>query len=162
EARSALAGHSPRAESDLLDWCMSQSSIDLQTTLALLVAETIDLRHEGIGVADRRLQAIGDKIATALDLDMTRFWRADLAFWSCLPKATLLDTLANSPALVALDDRERTTLLKAHAKLKKDALAIAVDQTLEGTAWLPEPLITPVETPLYEVTDAGVEALEAA
>jgi hypothetical protein len=39
---------------------------------------------------------------------------------------------------------------------------MAVDQTLESTAWLPEPLITPVEAPLFEVTDAGLEALEAA
>jgi hypothetical protein len=64
----------------------------------MLVAETIDLRHEGVSSADRRLQGIGDKIATALDLDMTQFWKADLAFWSCLPKAMLLDTLTCSPS----------------------------------------------------------------
>jgi ParB family chromosome partitioning protein len=162
ETRSALADRAPGGESDLLAWCMNQTADDLQSCLAMLVAETIDLRHEGVSNADRRLQGIGDHIATALDLDMTQFWKPDLEFWSRLPKAMLLDTLTTSPALVALDDRERTALIKAHAKLKKDALAVVVDQTLEGTAWLPEPLITPAETPLYEVTDAGVEALEAA
>lgn len=162
EARSALAGHVPSAESDLLDWCISQSTNELQTMLALLVAETIDLRHEGVGSADRRLQGIGDQIAGAVELDMTQFWKPDLAFWSRLPKAMLLDTLSSAPPLAALDDRERTALLKAHAKLKRDALALAVEQALEGAGWLPEVLAFQTGTAAFEVTQAGLAALSSA
>ena len=111
ETRSALADRAPGGESDLLAWCMNQTADDLHTSLAMLIAETIDLRHEGAGSADHRLQGIGDQIAYALGLDMTQFWKPDLEFWSRLPKAMLLDALATSPALVALDEGERTALL---------------------------------------------------
>jgi ParB family chromosome partitioning protein len=162
EARSALADRAPGGESDLLAWCMDQTSDDLQTSLAMLVAETIDLRHEGVGSADRRLQVIGDQIATALDLNMTQFWKPDLEFWSRLPKAMLLDALAASPALSVLDEGERAALLKAHAKLKKDALALAVEHAFDGAGWLPEVLKPAPEVVSFEVTDAGLAALEAA
>jgi len=162
ETRSALADRAPSAEPDLLSWCMSQSVDDLQTALAVLISETIDLRHEGSGGADRRLQGVADQIADAIDLDMAQFWKPDLAFWCRLPKAMLLDALAASPAVSALDERERTAHLKAHAKLKKGELAVAVDQALEETSWLPLPLITPADTLRYEVTEAGLEALETA
>ena len=161
QTRSALADRAPGGESNLLAWCMDQTADDLQTSLAMLVAEAIDLRHEGVGSADRRLQGIGDQIATALDLDMTQFWKPDLDFWSRLPKATLLDTLAASPALSVLGEGERTALLKAHAKLKKDALALAVEQALDGAGWLPEVLKLP-EGAHFEITNAGLAALETA
>lgn len=67
----------------------------------------------------------------------------------------MLDTLAASPALSVLGEGERTALLKAHAKLKKDALALAVEQALDYAGWLPEVLKLP-EGAHFEITNAGL------
>jgi len=93
---------------------------------------------------------------------MTDFWKPDLAFWSQLPKAMLLDALTGAPALTALAGRERDALLKAHAKLKKNKLAHAVEQAFDGTGCLPARLISAPQETRYELTEAGLAALEAA
>ncbi len=162
DARTSLAGSVPTNETDLLTWCMGQSTEDLQMALALLISDCIDLTHAGVTGEERHLQAVSDAIATEIGLDMTQFWSPDLTFWSQLPKAMLLDVLAKSPHVMGMRPREHAAFLKAHAKLKKDDLARATEKALGGAGWLPAPLATPDRDERYELTDAGVAALETA
>jgi|CXWL01.1.fsa_nt_gi ParB family chromosome partitioning protein len=162
DARESLAARVPTTEADMLTWCMSQSSEDLLSALALLISDCIDLTHAGVTAEERNLQAIGDAIATEIGLDMTQFWSPDLTFWSQLPKAMLLDVLAKSPRVTSMRPRENAAFLKAHAKLKKDDLARATEKALDGAGWLPAPLVTPDRDGRYELTDAGLAAVEAA
>jgi hypothetical protein len=141
---------------------MNQSSEDLLSALALLISDCIELTHAGVTAEERRLQAIGDAIATEIGLDMTQCWSPDLTFWSQLPKAMLLDVLAKSPRVTSMRPRENATFLKAHAKLKKDDLARATEKALDGAGWLPAPLVTPDRDGRYELTGTGLAALEAA
>ena len=74
----------------------------------------------------------------------------------------LLDVLTKSPRVTNMRPRESAAFLKAHAKLKKDDLARATEKALDGAGWLPAPLVTPDRDGRYELTDAGVAALESA
>jgi hypothetical protein len=63
----------------------------------MIVASNIDLAHEDAAIDDRRKQALADRIAATLDLDMTRHWAPGLAFWTRLPKAALVAAIEAAP-----------------------------------------------------------------
>jgi hypothetical protein len=63
-----------------VDWRLAQDAATLLDGFALIVASNIDLAHEDAGIVDRCKQALADRIAATLDLDMTRHWAPDLAF----------------------------------------------------------------------------------
>lgn len=141
EALQALSV--PEDESGLVAWALDLARERLLKVLAVLVASTLDLTHEGASPADLRRQALADCLAQQLDLDMKEVWRPDLDFWVRLPKAALLAALAESPGMEDRSQRTRDDLLKSYAKLCKDDLAAKAAAIFEGAGYLPEILVTP-------------------
>ncbi len=125
-------------------------------------AAKLDLVHAGAEYRDRQKQAFADPLASQVNLDMTKHWKTGLDFWSGLSKGQLLQALEATPALAAMPDEDRIKFLKAHAKMKRDELAQAVAQSLDGTRWLPDLLVTPVRENALELTDSGYAAIAAA
>lgn len=154
--RAALFASMPEAESDLLDWCLAQNAETLLEAFAVIVASNIDLAHEDANIDDRRKQALADRIAQALDLDMTRHWTPDLAFWTRLPKAALIGALESAPCMHQLSDADRALFAKNVSKLRKEELVTRVEQAIYGCGWLPALLVTPEREPSYELTEASV------
>lgn len=159
DERAALFAAMPEAESNLLEWCLAQSTETLMEAFAVIVASNIDLAHEDANIDDRRKQALADRIAEALDLDMTSHWAPDLAFWTRLPKAALITALEAAPCMQQLSDADRVQFAKNVGKLRKEELVTRVEQALDGCGWLPALLVTPVREPHFELTDSGVAAL---
>lgn len=160
--RAAPFASMPEAESDLLDWCLAQSAETLMEAFAVIVASNIDLAHEDANIDDRRKQALADRIAEALDLDMTRHWAPDFAFWTRLPKAALIGALEAASCMQQLSENDRALFSKNVSKLRKEELVSRVEQALHGRGCLPALLVTPEREPRYELTAAGVAALHAA
>lgn len=161
EARIALGEIVPRDSETALDWLLAQPRQTLLEILAVFVAGAIDLSHEGVSRDDGRKHCMADRLAIALDLDMTRHWKPDMAFWSRLPKAALIDALAGAPSLAQLTEVERTAFQKAQAKRTKDEIAKSVEQALDDAGWLPDMLITPIPAGALSVTNQGAEAAAA-
>ena len=155
ETRSAILAHAPESDSDLLGWCLAQPSGTLLALLAVLVADSVDLVHEKGAPADLLRHTLADILADALDLDMREFWQADASYWARLPKAQLLATLCDAPALIDLSPAARQARLAGYAKLKKDELAFKVGEAFEGSGYLPDLLVTPVPAGAFELTSAG-------
>ena len=162
ETRAALFASMPETEAGLLEWCLAQSAETLMEAFAVVVASNIDLAHEDATIDDRRKQALADRIAQALDLDMRRHWTPDLAFWTRLPKAALINALETAPCTQHLSEADRAAFSKTTAKLRKEELATRVEQALDGCGWLPSLLVTPEREPHFELTEAGVAVLHAA
>jgi ParB family chromosome partitioning protein len=160
DERASLFAGIPSTEAALLDWCLAQSTHTLMEAFAVIVASNVDLAHEDANIDDRRKQDFANRIAQALDLDMRRHWKPDLAFWTRLPKAALIAALETAPCVQHLSESDRTLLAKNVGKLRKEELATRVEQALDGCGWLPALLITPEFEPRYEVTEAGVAELE--
>lgn len=161
EARAALCAALPEGEDQLLAWAFDMSRERLLGVLAVLVAGSIDLAHEDASPADRLKQAVADRLAQQLEIDMNAFWQADLAFWVRLPKAALMSALAEAPGIAGKGERAREDILKAHAKLRKDDLAAKVAAAYEGVAYLPDSLVTPLASGCLTVTREGAAAAAA-
>lgn len=131
----------------------------LGNMLAAFVAETLQFSHQAASPQDGKLQRVGDTLASALDLDMKRYWEASVDFWERAPKAFILDALADAPAVAALPDAARKARLTSLAKLKKAELARVAAKTLQATGWLPDELITPPRRGALAVTPQGEAAL---
>jgi ParB family chromosome partitioning protein len=162
DAREAWIAGILETEAGLLDWCLAQDTATLLDAFALIVVSNIDLAHEDAAIDDRRKQALADRIAATLDLDMTRHWAPDLAFWTRLPKAALIGALQTAPCMQQLSDADRALFAKNVGKLRKEELVTRVEQALDRCGWLPALLVTPESEPRYELTEAGVAALHAA
>jgi ParB family transcriptional regulator, chromosome partitioning protein len=160
-ARGALAASVPADEAALLGWSLLQPRERLLSILAILVAGAVDLTHETGGPSDSRRQDLADQLSARLRLDMRAYWAADADYWSRLPKATLLQTLADAPAVAELSSDARQAMLRAHAKLKKEELATKVGAALEGTGYLPDLLLTSFQAGEVELTPAGPEIIAA-
>lgn len=142
--------------------CIEQPADKLLGMLAVFVAETIDLTHGGVTTEDKRRQLMGDALAAALDLDMTRHWEADEDFWSAAPKALAITALESAPAIATLGEKERGGMVAAFQKMKKAELARTAAQTLKGVGWLPDLLITPPREGAFTITAEGKRALAKA
>lgn len=149
----------PDDEADLLDWALDQSRDRLLAALGILISGAIDLAHEDTTPADLRMQDVGDRLAQTLDIDMTRYWQADLGFWTWLSKRWLVAALEQTPGLAAKSAASRGAIVKAHTKLRREELAAKVAGFYEGTGYLPAMLVTPVAAGALAVTVEGVEAL---
>lgn len=158
DAWAEMEGRLPDDEVELLDWALGLSRDRLLAVLACVAATSVDLAHEDTSPADLRKQAIADRLAQHLDIDMRQYWKADLGFWVRLPKSTLLSELSEAPGVSARSERSRQNLLKAHAKLRKDELAAKVAIAFDGAGYLPDILLTPVAAGSLELTPEGVDA----
>lgn len=156
ETRSAVLAHVPDEEDELLDWCLIQPPETLLSLLAVVVADSVDLVHERVSLADHRRHALADRLASILDLDMRQFWEADTSYWTRLPKADLLAAFAEAPVPANRSERSREAVIKAHAKLKKDELAAKVGEAFAGVGYLPDLLVTSVPAGVFELTSEGV------
>jgi ParB family transcriptional regulator, chromosome partitioning protein len=161
ETRGMLEAVLPAEESDVLGWCLGQSREALLFALGVLVAGSVDLTHEKGSPADRRRQALADELARALRVDMREHWTANAEYWTRLPKAVLLEALAEAPTLGDASETQRAALLKAHAKLKRDDLAAKVGAAFEGSGYLPDLLTTDLPRGALAVTEAGTQAAAA-
>ncbi|GAM97036.1 putative plasmid stabilization protein [alpha proteobacterium U9-1i] len=149
---------SARAMPESFAECLALDCDALIACLAILVAETVDLTHDGASARDDGRQRAGDLIAAAIDLDMATHWSAGSDFWMRTPKQYALDALPEAPGLAELGEKERTAKLKALAKLKKSAFADAVAKAFAESRWLPECLITPMREGAFAVTGQAAEA----
>lgn len=136
-----LQGLKPRkpAPQTLKD-CLALDAAELSRCLAMRVAQTIDLTHEGVSARDQARQRSSDTIASALALDMGAHWCADAAFWARAPRALALQILRGAKAFREEDAESK---LKALAKLKKAAFAEAAAKAMSASRWLPDCLVTP-------------------
>jgi ParB family chromosome partitioning protein len=159
EARAEVEGRLPEGDIALLDWALDLSRENLLIVLAVLVAGAVDLAHDDTSPHDAAKQALADRLAHHLDLDMRQFWTADLSFWARLPKSALMAAYAESPGTADRAARTREDLLKAHAKLKKDDLAARVARAFEGAGYLPDILVTPAVAGTLSITPEGVAAI---
>ncbi|MBP6688374.1 MAG: hypothetical protein KA153_00155, partial [Hyphomonadaceae bacterium] len=131
----------------------------LLKVLALFIAETVDVTHDGASPSADRTQATSDELAAVLDLDMSRYWEASSEFWEKAPKAFTLEALSTAPAMAKLSERARKPKIAAFAKMKRADLArVAVRQLKD---WLPDVLITPPRPGALVVTSAGHKVLAA-
>ncbi|MDX2277864.1 MAG: ParB/RepB/Spo0J family partition protein [Hyphomonadaceae bacterium] len=142
--------------------CLAQPTDVLVSALAAFAAETIDLVHPGVSPADRALQRFADQLASIVDLDMTRVWQPDVAFWTQVPKAVTLAAVATAPKLTAMSAKDREAMLAAFAKMKKAELASAAAEALKDADWLPDLLITPSRAGSFAITVEGEAALNGA
>ncbi len=159
QARAELEGRPPEDDTGLLDWALDLSRDKLLAVLAVLVAGAVDLAHDDANPHDRCKQALADQLAQHLDLDMRQFWKADLAFWTRLPKSALMAAYAEAPGMADRGARTREDLLKAHARLKKDDLAARLADVFEGAGYLPDILVTPTGAGDLLITPEGMAAL---
>jgi ParB family transcriptional regulator, chromosome partitioning protein len=159
QARSAFAAQMPEDDLTLLAVCIDQPAEKLIETLAVFMAETIDLTHGGVLYEHKRLQRMSDALAAALDLDMTRHWEPTQDFWEAAPKALAIAALEAAPPIASLGEDERKGMIAAFAKMKKAELARTAAHTLKDTGWLPELLITPTREGAFAVTAQGERAL---
>lgn len=162
QARERLNNTLPADADSLLDWLLAQDRNSLLQFLAVVAAGSLDLVHAGDDYQARQKQGFADRLASYLDLDMTKHWRTDLDFWTCLSKAQLLQALEEAPAVTNMPDEERAKFIKAHAKLKRDDLAQAAVKMLDGTNWLPDLLVTPLREASLELTDIAHAEVAAA
>lgn len=145
-----------------LDRCLAQSTDVLTSAIAAFVAQSIDLVHPGVSPSDRALQRLADQLASVIDLDMSRYWQPDVAFWTQVPKAVTLTALAAAPKLAAMSNKDREAMLSAFGKMKKAELAAAAAEALKDADWLPDVLITPSRAGAFAVTPEGEAALNGA
>ncbi len=126
--------------------------------LAVFAAETLDFAHQGASIQDSKLQAMSDALASALDLDMRRYWDADSDFWERAPKAFIIEALAGAAPIAEMSEAARKVRLAALAKLKKAELARMAAKTLQSSGWLPDELITPPRAGALALTPRGEAA----
>jgi ParB family transcriptional regulator, chromosome partitioning protein len=137
----------PTSPEALWDWLAGQDTatrLDLLAYCAGCSVNAVRKRHERDGT-DRLTHA--DRLASALDLDMTHWWRPTAqSYFRHVPKLRILEAVKDGVTPEAADNL---------AKLKKDALAAEAEQRLAGTGWLPALLRAPV------LPDVELEALAA-
>lgn len=161
QRRSDLLAELPEERMQLLEWSLTLSADRKIEILALLAANAFDTVHEARTSQDRALQTCADRVASALDLDMRKYWTADAGFLAQLSKRTLMEIYEAAPALAAKKPKQREKALQAQAKLKRDDLAKSVAHIIEGDGWLPDLLITPLEAGAFSVTPEGEAAIAA-
>jgi ParB family chromosome partitioning protein len=94
-----------------------------------------------------RAMATGDKLAEAVSLDMTGYWRPTVrTYLGRITKARILEAVREG---VSIDAADRM------AQMKKQDMAEAAEQQLAGTGWLPLLMRTPPTAREPAETPAG-------
>lgn len=150
-----------RAFPESLAEALALDDVCLLSCLAILVAETIDLTHEGASAQDQARQRSGDAIAAAIRLDMSAHWTPDSNFWQRTSKTFALNALAEGSELADLSGSDRNAKLKALTKLKKSAFAEATAKAFAQSRWLPDCLVTPLDEGARALTNAAKASLAA-
>jgi ParB family transcriptional regulator, chromosome partitioning protein len=121
----------PKKPTDFWSWCCEQEDSRLLQLLAFCVANTVNAIQSKNDPAGQSRAPYADALATALTLDMTRWFQPQADnFFQRISKTQILDALKRAGKSA---DHTRETMKKAQ-------LAKAAEQELAGTGWLPEPL----------------------
>ena len=113
----------------MLPWLLRQEQATVVQLLTLLVASSVT----GVSGVERERQST-DALATALNLDMTKWWTATGAsYLSHVSKSRILDVVTEAAGANAASPL---------AALKKDDAVKGAEQTIAGTGWLPTCLRT--------------------
>jgi ParB family chromosome partitioning protein len=142
----------PKRAFDLWTWLMTQQQGVLLELLGILASQNVNaIRYRHEKAIPARLVS-GNRLAHTLDLDMTKWWRADARFFARISKAAILTAIAEgvSPEVARGLDQGS----------KADLVAVA-ERKLDGTTWLPDVLrtIEPVED-VATVADGGDDLAE--
>ena len=140
--RSAL----PKEPSDLWGVLETFDADSRDALFAHCVSLSVNAVHEAWNRRPRAF-AHADRLAQAVDLDMTVSWTPTAAnFLGRVTKARILQAVAEGKGQRAADRIEH---------LKKGEMATQAETLLAGSGWLPEPLRTPgrVNAPMAEVVE---------
>ena len=119
----------PRTAEAVLPWLLQQEQATVMQLLTLLVASSVT----GVSGVERDRQST-DALATALNLDMTRWWTATgTSYLSHVSKSRILDVVTEAAGANAASPL---------AALKKDDAVKGAEQTITATGWLPHCLRT--------------------
>ncbi len=124
----------PKRAEDLWEWLAAKRTATLEDLLACCAAVCLDATHDGKSAApcDRLSE---DQLATALGLDMSKWWEATPeSYLARVPKAL---------ALAAVREAVSPAAAQTLQDLKKDHLAARAAKTLAGKGWLPPLLRSP-------------------
>jgi len=122
----------PKGEQTLWEFCLAQDQSTLLELLALCAACTVDAVQRKQEQPDGRRLAQANALATALNLDMTK-WFTPTAdnFFSRVGRTTVISAITEAKGIQAK---------KSWDKMKKAALAAFAEREIAGTGWLPQPL----------------------
>lgn len=141
--RQAWVQRLPRTSEAVLPWLLQQEQATVMQLLTLLVASSVT----GVSGVEREKQST-DALATALNLDMTKWWTATGAsYLSHVSKSRILDVVTEVAGANAASPL---------TALKKDDAVKGAEQTIASTGWLPTCLRTLPQT----VAQQEVESTE--
>ena len=122
----------PETPEKLWDWLVAQEQSVILELLAFCAAQTVDaVRPAHVGT-DRARLAAADRLAHAVGLDMTGWWKpAAAGFLSRLTKHQILAALAEAGGAAGGAELR---------KLSKKDLLVEAERRLASARWLPEPL----------------------
>lgn len=143
ETLDALAaewrGKLPKKEHELWQWCLDAANEELTAFLAYLVAMQID--------AGKR--AYADRVADAINFDMTAYWQPSQSFGNRVSKRVMADAVREA----GREEWEAKNILDVQ---KADAVALFVEK-LKDSRWLPGPLKTgPAPAAAIEADDEDI------
>ena len=131
-AREQWAERLPDDADALWDWCLAQEQGTLLELLAVCAACTVNAVQTKQDRADCSRLAHATVLASALNLDMTAWFRPSAGnFFNRVGRATIIN---------ALTEAKGTPAKRSWQKLKKSELATLAEREIAGTGWLPQPL----------------------
>jgi ParB family chromosome partitioning protein len=134
ERHGEWVGTLPKASGDLWDWIVARDHLTVLSLLAFCAARTVYAVQQPWNREPRRI-AHADKLAQAVELDMTGYWTPTVnSYLGRVTKACILEAVREA---VSEDAAENIS------GMKKQPMAEAAEQLLIGTGWLPPILRTP-------------------
>jgi ParB family chromosome partitioning protein len=132
EARERWGERVPGDPQHLWDWCLAQEKDTLLELLAFCAACSVNAVQSKQDRADCRRLAQANALATALSLDMTKWFTPTAAnFFSRVGRTTVVSAITEAKGIPAK---------KSWDKMKKAGLAAFAEREIAGTNWLPQPL----------------------
>lgn len=124
----AWAKRLPRDVADLWEYLAGLNRDELLTLLAVCVAPSVNALKQPWEQSGERQKA-ADMLASALSLDMTRYWLPTVqSYFNSVTKAHILDAVREG---VSEEAAQRL------AGMKKEPMAKAAEKLLKGSGWLP-------------------------
>ena len=120
------------------DWLSQQSAAIRLDLLAFCAGNAVNAVKKPHDRSDGSRLAHADRLAVALNLDMTQWWRPSAA--------TYLGRVSKNRILEAVAEAVSPSAAENLATMKKDALVTEAERRLSGTGWLPPILRSPDPT----------------
>ncbi|MBZ6078888.1 ParB/RepB/Spo0J family partition protein [Microvirga puerhi] len=133
----------PASSHDLWDWCRAASQETLNQLMAALVGLSLNATQQSHERRGKRHEN-ADRIAEAIDFDMTKHWQPDSAFFKRTSKAYMAETILSAAG------SDFAKVAKNVAKLSKAEAVSATVDAVAGRGWLPAELRTQEPAPVIE------------